>query len=103
MYFKLLTLCTLALPFLAVRVAYSVASSFAPFPDLSNFGVVKPSTGGIAEFNVVTGKWQIYLLMGVIMELIVVLIYVVGGLFFINKKIPSDSYDYGVASAGQKA
>lgn len=51
---------------------YSVLSSFAPANPLDN--------GGLAAFNLLTGKWYIYLVMGVLPELVTVLVYTFFGM-----------------------
>ncbi|KAK7694242.1 hypothetical protein QCA50_001422 [Cerrena zonata] len=77
---KLLLGISIALPFLAVRVVYSVLSSYAPHdPDAES---------GLAIFNISSGTWYIYLIMGVLAELIVVLIYT-----FFGMTVPLDE-DY---------
>jgi len=63
-----------ALPFLGVRMLYSVLSSFS--------GSLVPSTNNtnsLSEFNIATGDWRINLVMGLIMEFVVVVIYTTVG------------------------
>jgi len=74
---KLLLCISASLPFLAVRVLYSVLSAWAP---IYVPGSPPPSDSGMGKFNSTTGKWGIYLVMSVIMEFIVVLIYTYGGI-----------------------
>ncbi|KAH9921457.1 uncharacterized protein B0H18DRAFT_1086143 [Fomitopsis serialis] len=71
-----------ALPFLGVRVAYSVLSAFAPSTlSISDAGVVTTVTPNspLMKFSPSTGSWLVYLLMGVLPEYCAVLIYVVAG------------------------
>jgi len=71
-----------ALPFLAVRIAYSVLSAFAPATrSISADGQVTPVTSNspLAKFNSSTGEWQVYLAMSVVPEFIVVVIYITVG------------------------
>ena len=84
-------LCTFALPFLAVRVLYSILSAFAPFPQFNAGGVIV-ATGGLEDFSSIAGKWQIYLVMSVLMEFAVALIYIGGGLFLLKKEDVHDNY-----------
>ncbi|KAF7982010.1 hypothetical protein HWV62_30246 [Athelia sp. TMB] len=71
----LLTGISLALPFLGVRVAYSVVSTFSgsPIPDGS------ANTNKLAKFNLANGTWWIYLVMGLLMEYISICIYTIVG------------------------
>ena len=62
----LLRAFTVAIPFLIVRVAYSILGAFA--------------TTVFSKWSPVRGAWRAFLVMGLIMEFIVVLIYVVTGL-----------------------
>ncbi|KAF7971828.1 hypothetical protein HWV62_19835 [Athelia sp. TMB] len=72
---RLLTGISLALPFLGVRVAYSVVSTFSgsPIPDGS------ANTNKLAKFNLANGTWWIYLVMGLLMEYISICIYTIVG------------------------
>ncbi|KAK9452140.1 uncharacterized protein V1518DRAFT_369819 [Limtongia smithiae] len=70
----LLHAIALSLPFLLVRIIYSLLSAFT----------LSVATGGYfgsggSKFNNITGSWQIYLGMGVIMEFAIIIIYVVCG------------------------
>ncbi|KAI5123723.1 hypothetical protein M0805_000316 [Coniferiporia weirii] len=69
-----------ALPFLAVRTLYSVLSSFSPASSFTSTGVSSGSSSGLAKFNSISGEWQIFLVMGILMEFIVVSIYIFFGL-----------------------
>jgi len=77
--YTLLLGATLAAPFILVRLIYSVLSAFAP---IGSFTAVENGTShptGLARFNSFTGDWQIWLVMGIIMEFCAVLIYLVFG------------------------
>ncbi|KAF8577591.1 hypothetical protein K439DRAFT_1655058 [Ramaria rubella] len=78
---KLLMSLSLALPFLAVRVLYSVLGAFA-----------SPS-----QWSPLTGNWRLYLFMGVIMEYIVVCIYVITGARLPLQEEDSQQVKAGVA------
>lgn len=71
---RLLKGTSCALPFLGVRVAYSIVSTFSgsPIP----YGV---NTSKLARFNLANGSWWIYLVMGLLMEYISICIYTVVG------------------------
>jgi hypothetical protein len=70
---------SIALPFLAVRTLYSILSTFSS--DTFSFsGTSTSSDSDLAKFNLVTGEWQIFLVMDMLMEYAVVIIYVVAGL-----------------------
>ncbi|KAK7694240.1 hypothetical protein QCA50_001420 [Cerrena zonata] len=77
---KLLLGISATLPFLGVRVIYSVLASYAPLDPNDK--------GGLANFNSSTGSWYIYLMMDVLSELFVVLIYT-----FVGITVPLDE-DY---------
>jgi len=65
-----------ALPFLFVRVVYSVLSAFSPTVQFNSNGSITSSTSGLANFNSISGEWQIYLGMAIIMELVVIGVYI---------------------------
>ncbi|CAL1696173.1 unnamed protein product [Somion occarium] len=69
---KLLAGVSTALPFLGVRVLYSVLSAFSP--------VLPNSAGGLSKFNSSTGAWEIYFFMGIVAEFIVVSVYTFVGI-----------------------
>ena len=73
---QLLAGISLALPFLGVRVVYSIVSSYSgsPIPGSTS------AHNSLAKFNMSNGTWWIYLVMGLLMEYIVVCIYTVVGL-----------------------
>lgn len=75
--FKLLIGISAALPFLLVRVIYSVLATFSGSMVVSSTSL--PSTNSLAKFNVVSGDWRVFLVMSLIMEYIVVVIYTVAG------------------------
>lgn len=76
---SLLLCATAALPFLLVRLIYSVCSAFSGIPSFNSSGP-EAATGSLSAFNIITGKWELYLVMAFLMELIVVLIYLGYGL-----------------------
>jgi len=71
-----------ALPFLLIRCIYSVLSAFSP---VASFGSdvttslppVKHTS--LSKFNSFSGSWQIFLVMSLVMEYVVVLIYLAVG------------------------
>jgi hypothetical protein len=67
---------TAALPFLGVRTIYSVLSAFSGD---------NPS-GSLYKFNRIYGEWQIYLVMSLIMEYVMVVIYASIGAWFPLRK-----------------
>lgn len=73
----LLVAISSALPFLGIRVVYSILSAFSG--SLSFTGTATASTSPLAKFNMLTGSWPIYLCMSVLMELVVVVIYTTAG------------------------
>ena len=73
----LLVAISSALPFLGIRVVYSILSAFSGA--LSFSGTATPNTGALAKFSMLTGEWPIYLCMSVLMELVVVVIYTTAG------------------------
>ncbi|TDL28896.1 hypothetical protein BD410DRAFT_760623 [Rickenella mellea] len=64
-----------SLPFLAIRVLYSVLSAFSP----SSFGPRSLEHTSLSKFNTVNGSWQIYITMSLLMEFIAVAIYCTTG------------------------
>ncbi|KAG1758037.1 hypothetical protein EDB19DRAFT_1660437 [Suillus lakei] len=90
---QLLKAISIALPFLVIRTIYSVLSTFSS----STFTITtttQPATGDLAKFNIITGEWQIYLVMDMLMEYAIVIIYAVAGLVLpLNQDYKSpDSY-----------
>ncbi|TCD68821.1 hypothetical protein EIP91_009688 [Steccherinum ochraceum] len=67
---------SVAIPFLFVRVLYAVLSGFSP---ASIPGQTQPH-GSLSKFSSQTGSWEIYLVMSVLMEIIVMLVYITVGL-----------------------
>jgi len=72
---SLLTGISFALPFLAVRVAYSILSGFAP----QSYGGQHTTTNSLSKFNS-SGPFGYWLGMSVLMELATVIIYITTGL-----------------------
>ena len=73
---KLLVGISCALPFLLVRVIYSVLSGYSP----SAVPGQPAAHNSLSKFSSQTGSWGIYLVMSVLMELIVIFIYIATGL-----------------------
>ncbi|KAG1908567.1 uncharacterized protein F5891DRAFT_1098125 [Suillus fuscotomentosus] len=90
---QLLKAISIALPFLAIRTLYSVLSTFSS-DSFSITGTTESNTSDLAKFNVLTGEWQIYLVMDMLMEYAVVIIYAVAGIMLpLNEDYkPADSY-----------
>lgn len=78
-----------ALPFLTIRVVYSILSSFSPAATFgaANIPVVHNS---LSKFNSFSGSWRIFLVMSLIMEYIVVLIYITVGTIIPLEKETND-------------
>lgn len=70
---------SLAIPFLTVRIIYSVLSAFSPNTAFSSSGATTTSTNGLSKFNLLTGSWHIWLVMSLIMEFIVIALYLAFG------------------------
>jgi len=75
----LLTAISSALPFLGIRVIYSILSAFSGSLSFSGTASTTPNTSALAKFSMLTGDWPIYLVMSVLMELVVVVIYTTAG------------------------
>ncbi|KAH9836536.1 uncharacterized protein C8Q71DRAFT_758388 [Rhodofomes roseus] len=77
----LLASISLALPFLLIRVVYTVLSSAAPYTtSLSSAGGSSTTSNSpLSKFNSSTGSWIIYLLMSVLAEYAAVVVYCVAG------------------------
>lgn len=77
-----------------MRVIYSVLSAFSPniVFSSSSSAPTSPAPNALSKFNTVAGSWEIYLVMGLIMELIVVVIYCATGML-----LPLGKEDYGRA------
>ncbi|KAG1829518.1 hypothetical protein EV424DRAFT_432510 [Suillus variegatus] len=90
---QLLKAVSIALPFLAIRTLYSVLSTFSS-SSFSITGTTEPNTSDLAKFNILTGEWQIYLVMDMLMEYAIVIIYSVAGIVLpLNEDYKSaDSY-----------
>ncbi|KAF9229711.1 hypothetical protein BS17DRAFT_805320 [Gyrodon lividus] len=76
---QLLIAISAALPFLAVRALYSILSTFSSSTFITSGTSTSSSDNDLAKFNIFTGEWQIYLVMEVLMEYVVVIIYTVAG------------------------
>ncbi|KAG1798084.1 uncharacterized protein HD556DRAFT_1525683 [Suillus plorans] len=76
---QLLKAVSIALPFLAIRTLYGVLSTFSS-STVSVTGSTESNTSDLAKFNMITGEWQIYLVMDMLMEYAVVIIYAVAGI-----------------------
>jgi hypothetical protein len=74
---QLLIAISCALPFLGIRVLYSILSSFSG--SLISTASSAPNTNSLAKFNMASGDWRIYLVMSVLMEIIVTVIYTTAG------------------------
>ena len=75
-FLQLLTGISAVLPFLFIRTLYAVLSGFSP---ASIPGTQAPENA-LSKFNSSSGSWQIFLVMSVIMELLVVFTYLVVGI-----------------------
>jgi hypothetical protein len=76
---QLLIAISSTLPFLAVRVVFSVLNAFSHNIVFSSSSPPSGNTGSLSKFNLVTGEWWIYLVMSLLMEYITVLIYSLTG------------------------
>ncbi|KAG2129744.1 hypothetical protein DEU56DRAFT_741214 [Suillus clintonianus] len=77
---RLLKAVSIALPFLAIRTVYGVLSTISTSTFTFSTNSSEPSTSDLAEFNLVTGEWQIYLVMVMLAEYAIVIIYTVAAL-----------------------
>jgi len=83
-----------ALPFLAIRLAFSVLSSFSKLNLTdSTSSSTSSSDTGIGRFNIVTGDWWIFLVMVLVMEYIVVGIYMLVGTLIPTQKDDTGTYE----------
>ncbi|TFK36789.1 hypothetical protein BDQ12DRAFT_633010 [Crucibulum laeve] len=73
-----------ALPFLGVRVAYSVLAAWSS-SDL--FGLSLSSNPTLARFNPITGDWVPFLIMSLVMEYAVVLIYLLSSTWLSRRRL----------------
>lgn len=76
---QLLKAISIALPFLVIRTIYSILSTFSSSSFITTTAT-QPNTSDLAKFNIITGEWQIYLVMDMLMEYAIVIIYTVAGL-----------------------
>ncbi|THH07943.1 hypothetical protein EW145_g3038 [Phellinidium pouzarii] len=67
--------CTI--PFFVIRVLYTVLSAFSP---TNLAGITSSSSSILAKFNTISGSWEIYFFMGIVMELFIVSILIFFGL-----------------------
>ncbi|KAI1795401.1 hypothetical protein LXA43DRAFT_40844 [Ganoderma leucocontextum] len=91
---KLLLAIIASLPFLFVRVVFTVLSSFAPLPfgfDAAGHMVPVVSDSPLKRFSSTSGDWAVYLFMSVVAEYVVVLIYTFAGL---RLPLKQDLVDY---------
>ena len=68
-----------SIPFLLVRIVYSVLAAFAPLATFTSEGII-PGKGALAKFSSFGGSWEAFLFMGILMEFLVVCIYIFFGL-----------------------
>ncbi|KAM5533770.1 hypothetical protein V8D89_012545 [Ganoderma adspersum] len=91
---KLLLAIAASLPFIFVRIVFTVLSSFAPLPfafDADGHMVPETSDSPLKHFLSTSGNWAIYLFMSVAAEYVVVLIYTFAGL---RLPLKQDVMDY---------
>ncbi|KIM84628.1 hypothetical protein PILCRDRAFT_818206 [Piloderma croceum F 1598] len=89
---------SLALPFLGVRVVYTVLASFSGSPIATS---TTTTTNSLSKFNLINGDWRIYLVMALVMEYIVVIIYTTVGAMLPLQKDFHLNYE-GVSSRGMQ-
>ncbi|KAG1757965.1 hypothetical protein EDB19DRAFT_1660046 [Suillus lakei] len=78
---QLLKAISVALPLLAVRMLYSILSTFSSSTfAISTTSSPQPNTSDLAKFNMFTGEWQIYIVMDMLMEYAVAIIFAVAAL-----------------------
>jgi hypothetical protein len=65
-----------ALPFLGARVAYGFLDAWSA---TDQFGANLTSNPAIAQFNPISGWWLVFLLMGLVSEILTAAIYVFSG------------------------
>ncbi|KAF8807678.1 hypothetical protein BYT27DRAFT_7189766 [Phlegmacium glaucopus] len=71
-----------ALPFLGVRIAYSVLATWSS----SDFFGASPSKNTtLAQFNPITGSWILYLVLGVLMEFAIVFLYLLSSMILARR------------------
>ena len=86
------------MPFIFVRTLYSVLSAFSPAPTFGQGAATASSHNSLSKFNSITGEWQLFLGMSIMMEFLVVIMYLGCGLLF---PIPKDA-DYKVAAGEEQ-
>ena len=72
----------LVVPFLGVRISYAVISAFSS-SDL--YGANLSSDPTLKKLNPVTGEWQLYLVLGPVMEYIAVSLYLFASVVLARK------------------
>lgn len=72
---RLLKVISFALPFLAVRTVYGVLSTITT--DTFTSSTTSSNTSSLAEFDLVTGNWEIFLVMDMITEYAIVIFYTI--------------------------
>ncbi len=95
---KLLLAVAASLPFLFIRVVFTVLSSFAPLPfgfDAEGHMARVVSDSPLKHFSSTSGDWAIYMFMSVVAEYVVVLIYTFAGL---RLRLKQDLVEYQKAS-----
>ncbi|OCH92728.1 hypothetical protein OBBRIDRAFT_750980 [Obba rivulosa] len=78
----LLTGISIALPFLAIRVAYTILSAYSPLTFGFNSDgqkIAETCSGWLCKFSSTSGSWAVYLFMSVATEYVSVIIYTVVG------------------------
>ncbi|KZP28442.1 hypothetical protein FIBSPDRAFT_927577 [Athelia psychrophila] len=88
----LLKAISCAMPFIGIRCAYGLLNSYSGSL-LNTTGA--PNTSTLHRFNMVTGSWEIYLVMSVLMEACACVIYVVAG-----TQVPTNEDFVGKADDG---
>jgi hypothetical protein len=88
---QLLIAISSALPFLAVRMIYSILNAFSNTASLSSADAARQPHNSLTKFNLIVGDWRIYLVMSLLMEYIAVLIYSITGFMIPNAKEPAPS------------
>jgi len=96
---RLLTGASMALPFIAIRVVYTVLSAFAPAAEVVIDGHVMftHTTGGLSTFSATSGSWVAFLIMSLLMEYAAVVIFGVTGLGIRGDDEVSEAKSWGSA------
>lgn len=98
---QLLAGISLALPFIVVRIVYSILSSYSgsPIPNSDSTGAQGHS---LSKFNMINGTWWIYLVMGLLMEYIAVCIYTIVGLMTPTQRDEDGDYASGAVNMPER-